>query len=290
MWAWLNRREVVIRAQLIHQVEQITWWRRRNDLPQTEPDQSPEAQPVGPGFIRNARRRAGTGADLHCRELCTARDHLLLRLPRRPCSERDRSRRRGPAGSGNVPANFLDRFRVLSGRGSLELFAKLPSRLKLLAETLFTQTILDFELGEWRPNASYELNGLMGGEFSLATDPEDGVTVHIRQLRLSMKNSHRQITLKPDPDWPGDIFHMLDEVLDKERVPLSSVNVTLVTFCFEFAAHDGRRAGSVTFDVAYPYSCGLRNQPADRIEMVMKYLRVWGIYATRPADDDTAAA
>src|SRR5262249_42186656 len=33
MWALLNRSELVDKALLIHQVENMSWWRKRNDLP-----------------------------------------------------------------------------------------------------------------------------------------------------------------------------------------------------------------------------------------------------------------
>lgn len=113
----------------------------------------------------------------------------------------------------------------------------------------------------------------------------------IRRLRLPFKNNHRRILLEADPDaGPDDIYDMLDEVLNKERVPLSSVNVTMVTFCFEFLPLDGRKPGTLTFDVAYPRSCSLRNQRPERIELAQKYLQRWNIDGARSVASDLAAA
>jgi hypothetical protein len=83
---------------------------------------------------------------------------------------------------------------------------------------------------------------------------------------------------------------MIDEVLDSEAVPPSAVNVTLLTFHFEFRPVGRRRGGSVTFDVAYPNSCSLRNQRPERVAVIMKYLTRWGINVARPAGPDLAAA
>jgi len=180
-----------------------------------------------------------------------------------------------------APVTFRRTFPVVfafrPAAGSLELFARVPARVKPRLEAAFADAALGFPLGDWRPPPAYELNGLKAADLALPTDPADGVTVHVRQLRLSLRNSNRQITLKADPAWPGDMRRMVAEVLDRERVPLTAVSVTLATFCFEFAAAGERRAGAVTFDVAFPNSCGLRNQPADRVELVAKYLRRWGI-------------
>jgi hypothetical protein len=291
MWAWLNRGEIVDRAALIHRVENMTWWRRRDDLPAVPPDQSPEARDrLARGLSDLLVREQGRGrictVDVFTRRgtvyFFAYPDDFVQNV-----TAHDDDRQLAPR---TFRSTFSVVFAFCPADGSLELFARLPPRIKVLTEGVFAQSVLDYNLGEWRPDPSYELNGLKGSGFSPATDPEDGVTVHVRQMRLSLKNSHRTITLKADPDRPGDIFRMLDEVLDKEQVPLSSVNVTLVTFCFEFDGRDGRRAGSVTFDVAFPSSCSLRNQPADRIEIVMKCLRRWGIYAARPTGPTVAAA
>jgi len=43
MWARLERAEAFDKALLIHQLEHLSWWRRRNDLPRKHPDTSREA-------------------------------------------------------------------------------------------------------------------------------------------------------------------------------------------------------------------------------------------------------
>jgi hypothetical protein len=278
MWAWLNRPAVVDRAALIHQVEHVTWWRRRDDLPRHDPDTSAEAlDRLARGLSDLLVREQGRGWACTVEALARRGTVYYFASPddfvQNVTTHDDDGRLTPRAFRPTFPVVFA----FCPADGSLELFARLSARLKPQVEAAFARAVLGSELGEWRPDACYEINGLKDRGFSLATDPEDEVLAHVRQMRLSLKNSNRQITLKADPDWPGDMHVMLDEVLDRERVPLSAVNVTLATFCFEFLARDGRRPGSVTFDVAYPNSCGLRNQPADRVETITKYLRRWGI-------------
>jgi hypothetical protein len=174
--------------------------------------------------------------------------------------------------------------------GALELYAKVPARVKLLLEQTFARVVFGIELGEWKPKPAYEPNALRDRDYRLETEPEDNVTVDVKQIRLSFNNSARQIILRGEPDWPGDTFRMMDEVLDKHQVPPSAVNITLITFCFQFAPVGTRRGASVTFDVAFPNSCSLRNQRPDRVAVIMKYLTRWGIHVPRPTGPDLAAA
>jgi hypothetical protein len=62
-------------------------------------------------------------------------------------------------------------------------------------------------------------------------------------------------------------------VIDQERVPPASLEVTMATFCFEFLDAPRDRGRTLTFEVAKPNTCSLRNQRQDRIDSAMKYLR-----------------
>lgn len=84
-------------------------------------------------------------------------------------------------------------------------------------------------------------------------------------------------------------FYWRSTLLDKERVPLSLVHVALATFCFEFIPLDGRKPGSMSFDVAFPNTCNLRNQRPWRIELALKYLKRWGIDVSRTSVSTMAA-
>lgn len=43
MWAWLNRSDSFDKAVLIHQIDNLSWWRKRRDMPKKAADTSPEA-------------------------------------------------------------------------------------------------------------------------------------------------------------------------------------------------------------------------------------------------------
>jgi hypothetical protein len=292
MWAWLNRPEVVNQAILIHQVEHLAWWRKRNDLPHVEPDRRPATlKQLEKALSHLLLCEQGRG------KLCTV-ETLTRRGTDYVFAHPDDFVQNVTAhdGEGKLAARtFRQTFPIVFAynrcEGTLELFAKVPTKLKPRLEELFAQVILGVELEDWAPDAAYDLNPLKHRSFSLATDPADRVRPRVRRMRLSFRNSHRRLTLEAAPDsGVEDVYDMLDEVLNRERVPLSAVNVTMVTFCFEFLPLDGRKPGTLTFDVAYPSSCSLRNQRPERIELAQKYLKQWGIDVARTVPADVAAA
>jgi hypothetical protein len=280
MWAWLNRHEIFERASLIHQVDDLTWWRKRTDLPHTSPRHEPDAyrelerclsellqREQGRGQVCTVEPFHRNGTDFFVAHPDDFVDNVTVHDDEGKLSPRSLRR------------TFTIVFAFRAEDGSLELFARVPAKLRPRIEEIFAKTMLGVELGDWKPDA-YELNQLKYRSFTLATDPDDCVRVHIRRLRLAVKNSRRRLTVEADPGKAAeDIYDMMDEVLNKERLPLSAVNVTMATLCFEFLPIDGRKAGSMSFDVAYPYTCNLRNHRPERVEMATKYLKRWGIDA-----------
>lgn len=187
------------------------------------------------------------------------RDDLLLRLPRRLRGQRHRPRRGPAARPADVPADVHGGVRVRpGGRGARPRHQSLG--LKPQPERLFARIVLGSDLDDWRPPPSYDPDALRAVGPRLETDPEETVELYVLRLRLSRVNSHRQVVLRGDPGWPGNVFRMLGEVLDKEAVPPTGYRITLATFQFEFRPAGGRRGGAVMFDVAFPNSCSLRNR------------------------------
>ena len=160
--------------------------------------------------------------------------------------------------------------------GTLDLHAKVQGKLKCELEALFARTVLKKELGRWVPGAAYELNGLKDRSLILAPDPEDQLTVQVRATRLSSKNGKGRVTLEPADD--DDSHHdTIDRWLNQQRMPLKDVNVTQVTFRFEFLELGDRKSGPVTFNVTYPNTCNLKDSSPERVAVIEKYLRRWKI-------------
>jgi hypothetical protein len=291
MWAWIHWPDAVEQALLIHQIDRLNWWRRRNDLPQRPPDTSPDTLArLGREISSLLRQAEGRGRNCTVEAFARRGTTCYFAFPDDFVLNVTAHDDDGHLAPRTFRRTFTMVFAYDPLEGSLELYAKVGAGLKLELERLFAQVVSGIELGEWRPEAAYEPNALRDRGFRMETDPEDNVSVDVRQIRLSFVNGARQIILRGDPARVGDVFRMIDEVLDAENVRPSAVNVTLITFCFEFHPVGRRRGGSVTFDVAFPNSCSLRNQRPERVAVIMKYLTRWGINVTRPSGPHLGAA
>lgn len=163
--------------------------------------------------------------------------------------------------------------------GTLEMFARGGKKVYIPLQEIFCRVILGEEIGpENRNSHPYELNGLLSRDFQFPTDPADGIdTVRVRKLRLSIKGlPRRRITLEADPDGGvDDIYEMLEEYLNQQRLPASILNVTQVGLKFSFDPSHEDLPKSLSFDLSWPNSSNLKSKPEGVRELAEKYLREW---------------
>jgi hypothetical protein len=254
VWAWLHQLEVVEFASLIHQVEHLSWWRRRDDLPRREPDASRETvQRLGCRLSDLLESEQGRGRRCTVDFLTRTRTRYYFAYPDDYVQNVTAHDDHGQL----TPRTFRRTFSVVFAfdphEGALELYAgRLSPRLKQQVETIFADVVFGVTLGPW-VKPTYTLNRLKYRDTPLPTDPADRVEVSIRELRLSIHGTKRQVTLKADPDGGrDDIYDMIDEVLNGERVPLSALEVDLVSFCFEFLDAPRGRGRAPTLTVYDP--------------------------------------
>ena len=162
--------------------------------------------------------------------------------------------------------------------GTLELSAKVPTRLKTELEDAFCRIVLGQMTAYHDGDVVYNLNVLKEGPNCLETDPEDYLTPIVRRLRLAIPESRETITLEADrAGEPDSIYRMLSDCLNREKLPLSDLEVTSATIGLVLHPTESRKPGCLTFDVARPDTCTLRNHRADRVALAEKYLKRWGI-------------
>lgn len=278
MWVWLHHRKVFDKAQIIHQVEHMAWWRRRNDLPKNAPDTSPVAREKLERDISTLLKSQGRGKDCTVEMLTRGSVDYFFAYPDdfvQNVTVHDQDGRLSPEA---FRQTLLIVFAYNREEGSLETYAKLTKPVKEELEVLFADAILHWKLDAYDPDAAYELDQLKDPSFDLTPDPSDQLRVRIRKLRLSGKHSGRRLLIEVDDEDPDDNIHKaLEECVNLETVPLSEWHATLVTFCFEFLPLDGRKHGQQSFDVGYPRSCSLRNARPERVELIQKYLKRWKI-------------
>jgi hypothetical protein len=288
LWTWLNHRDLVVPALRMHRVLTAPWWRRRDDLPPRSAVTAPAPALAGDIGMALAERithvlKVNHGLIGRCTvETLTrgdttyyfayADDHVQTHLEHDAAGQLLALHRR--------PA-FEIVFAYVPDRGVLELCAKLAPRTKKKLEEVFVEVVVHAHLGPYAP-PSYDLSALLDEGFDLATDPADGVKITVKAVRVHLPNQDVRIVLEEDVGaGPGRVREQLAHYLREESFPLEHAAVGFATFAFEFETEPGRRAGSMTIDVAAPNACSLRSQREDRVALAHKYFRRWGILRER---------
>jgi hypothetical protein len=279
MWTWLHFPTLFDHAALMHQVDDLTRWRKRKDLPRVEPRTSPEAiSELACAISKFLRCEEGRGQNCtveHYRR--TSGTDYFVAYPddfMQTIAMHD--------DAGNLqPRSIRQTFEIVFAydgeEGTLELFAKMPARMKARLECLFGQVILGEDVGLQRYSRPYDLNRLKDRYFCLETDPEDGLTAAITAMRL-VTEDWGKIGLEPHKNGHvRDVYDMADHCLNDQAIPWDEVDIQKATFRFRFDPMRGRRAGTVEFDVTHPDRCTVKSRRPERIDLVRKYLKRWRI-------------
>lgn len=284
MWIWLNCPQVFEKGEILFQLEQMSFWRKRTDLPNNSPDVSPMAIEQLSYEISDLLRDQGRGKECTAEWLKRGDTYYFFAHPDDFVSNILVHDREGHLAPRAIRQTLYIVFAYRPTDQSLELYAKgLQKSVKERLEAVFAKTILHWDLDQYDLEAAYELDRLKYEFNNLNTDPADRVSVRIRKLRLSARNGGRSVEIKIDDSDPTEIIgKAIRELLRTDDLPLSEWRVTFVTFCFVFHYLDGRKPGKQSFDVGYPRSCSLRNARPERVELIQKYLKKWDIDLADP--------
>lgn len=141
----------------------------------------------------------------------------------------------------------------------------------------FCQTILGLDRLPDKRTKRFDLKPLKDKGILFSRDPADGVeSVCVRMLRLDVPGSgNRRITFEANVLGDGKaIYKLIDRALAKEGLSLADLFVARARLQFKFAARDGKKGKSLTFEIATPDRCTLKDDPMDQI--ARKYVEKWG--------------
>ena len=280
VWIWLNYPKIFDRAMLLYEVDQLGRWRKRKDLPRMPPNTTGDALlELAIAISQLLKREEGRGQ--HCTVEHVRRgdgSECFLAYPDDFVHTILIHDGAGQLRPRSIRPAFEMVFAYSPEEGVLEINAKVPSRLKTQLEDIFCETILGKAANEGAGSSVYNLNVLKEGIDRLETDPEDGVSPVVHRLRLAIPECRDAITFEADrAGSPDRVYQMLDDYLNREHLPLAEVDVASATIGMVLESRANRRPGRMTFDVARPDSCTLRNHRPERVALAQKYLKRWGI-------------
>ncbi|MEZ6104798.1 MAG: hypothetical protein R3B96_01455 [Pirellulaceae bacterium] len=164
-WSWLHRREAFDKAVIIHQVDHLTWWRKRRDLPRVQPDTSPSAAPID-WLARSLAFYCGLKVEAKpARWSILLADESITSLLHpddfvQSVTIRAMSR---TTDSANTAANVRDGVRVLSRGWNAQLFAhEVPVNSSRKSKSCSARRFSRADLPTRLPHAAYELRSTQG--------------------------------------------------------------------------------------------------------------------------------
>ena len=279
LWTWLHAPHVFDQALLFHELDGLSWWTKRDDLPRVPARTDTESLNCLAGDIaRLLQREQGRGGR------CTI-EHISRNdgIDYYFCFPDDYAKtvivhnQAGRLVTKTLRQTFEIVFAYCRQAGSLELSARLGSRLKQQLEESFAWMILAEQVGPRKHRPLYDLNRLKERDFLLDTDPSDHVQARVRRLCLDLPDKCRSIILQSKNGARDAMQQMVEECLNKEHVALSAVNITQAQIQLQFASNPRHGRGTMTFEVAHPDRCSLRRHRPEWVAIGHKHLRMWRV-------------
>ncbi len=279
MWTWLNAPEVFEQALMYLELDELSWWSKRNDLPQVTPRLDAEALEW---FARDVSQllEENQGRGQHCTIEHLNRDRnvdYFFCFPDDYVKTITVHNQAGKLTTKTLRETFEIVFAYTRSTGTLELSARLNKQLKQQLEESFAWHVLEEQIGPRSRERVFDLNQLKRSEFQLETDPADQVVACLRKLRLDLPDRMQSITLESKGGSRDAMQHMVDECLNRERLSLDELEVSQAQFQLHFASTTHRGRGTMTFDVAHPDRCNLRRHRPERVAVAQKHLKLWNV-------------
>ncbi len=270
--AWLDYRDIFDHAIPFFQIDTLSWWRKRVDLPMIEPDFDEDSKIELEDEIASFfRTRQGRG--YVCTIEMVERSNGVYYFFIYP-DDYVRDTLVHDENENLVPQTIRQTFEMVfvydSNKGRCDLHAKLSKKLKAELELIFLQRILDF-VPEDVEKSPYDLSMLLDPTFQMATRPKDNLDVRITSLTLSWSGRAEISIIPRGPLTPPELARR------GITFPLDQATVKRARFRFEFPASGLGRSKTLTFEIGPPNACTLKNQQPDRVETIHRYLKEWGI-------------
>jgi hypothetical protein len=279
MWTWLNHPQVFDLASTLHQIDHLGYWRRRRDLPRVEPRVSAQTvQDLAAAISNFFRQEEGRGRQCSAEHYARSdgRDYFVA-YPDNFVQWVTIHDKQGKLVTRSLRPTFEVVYAYDRQEGTLELHADVASDIKPQLERLFGEIVLGVALGDRRSGPPFDLNRLKDRYFILDVDPEDRVSASIRRMRL-MVPQHSLITVEPLRNGKcRDVYDATESGLNQSTVCWNTLDILHAMFQFVFEPKPGRRSGKTDVFVSSPDHCSIATRSPERIDIVRKCFKHWGI-------------
>jgi len=162
--------------------------------------------------------------------------------------------------------------------GILEVSAKGGKKVVEALQEILCKTILGLDGLPKLEKRHFDLSKLNDKTLKFVTEPADGIEkVTLRMLRLDLPGiGNRRITLEASSSNDEQpVYTLIEKALNKSNIPLDKALITRAKIQIKFAARDGKKGKSLTFEISRPNRWTLKDDPLDQI--AKKYIEKWGL-------------
>jgi hypothetical protein len=272
--AWLYYRDIFDHAVQFFEVDSLTWWRKRLDLPKMKPSFDVN---IRNGLEEDIETLLKTtqGRGYTCTVEMAVRPNGVYYFFAHPddyvhdslVHDNDRL-----LVHQTIRQTFEIVFAYNSIEGTSELSAKLPKRIKESLEGIFLKHILGVDAPE-DEEKPFDLSMLLDPDFTLYTRPDDNITVRVVSLTLSWDDD-KEVTFVSKRSHSARELAMGSVKL---TIALKKAVVKKAKFRFEFRNTVTGKSKTLTFEIGVPFSSTLKNQQPALVEQVQYYLKQWRI-------------
>jgi hypothetical protein len=273
--AWLLFREIFDHAARYYELDTLSWWRKRLDLPKKIPvfDETVKKN-LETEIEEFFKTRQGRG--FICTVEMYARSDGTFYFFAYPADYVEDTYVHDE--SGNLVAQMIRKtFEIVfvydSIEGTSDLSAKLSPKIKDELETIFLRQILDFVPENYKKDL-YDLSPLMTSSFQMRVRPEDRLKVQVVSFTLFWD---KKAVLAVVPKGSLTAEDIIKHGINVAQLSMEKAIVQKARFRFEFLPSGKGRSKVITFDIGTPDSCTLKNQDPTRLEKIHHYLKEWRI-------------
>jgi len=294
-WMYLNHPLVFDIAESLYRMDNVGSWKQCAVYRGLEPKIEPEEINQFAEKIIEFYKKQGRGH--HCVVRNYKREnperHCYFAYPEDYAKTELEYDEDGKLDNRNIKPAFEVIFVYHTESGILETNAKGKTSDVKKLQVSFCQTILGLEKIPDGNSKEIKLEKLKEN-FGFPVNPTDGIKrVQLKMLQLELPNGkRRRLTFEDGSSDSGQpIYNLIENALNQENIPLSEVKAVKAKIQFEFDGINGKKGKTVTFDIATPDHCTLKDDPLHQI--AKKYLEEWGLVerAELPPiteDDNTA--
>jgi len=274
LWSWLEYPMIFQKALEFHKIEHLSLWRKRDGLPRKTPEWNHEIKKSLETTLQTYfTEKQGRG------QVCTVmmqnyREDVyhFIAYPDDYVRNFTHHSESGQLITRKTRPTFEIVYVYNGKEGTLELHAKGGDKTKAALEDIFVSTIFgqvpDFA------DQIYDLSVFKEDSFTLTPDPCDNIIILLKEITLDWADN-RKITFKTEKH--NNTLDWVRRSIEEEELSWDEANATHVKIQILILPDEYRRRGSMTFEIAAPNKCTLRNQDEARIALARKYLKKWGV-------------